>query len=223
MSILSKLFNPPNPADSAMPYLNQIPGVGHEYYDPFINRGRNAGETVSGQYETLTHDPVALINSIMKSYQPSEGYEFNKNLLKKEMANTAAAGGIAGTPFDQLNQAQNIKGLLSQDQQQFLQNALGLYHTGLEGEQGIENKGFASSNAIADLLGGSLNQRGGLAFQGQQEQNKSKTDLLHSLIMALTTGAGAYFGGPFGRSIAGPMSGTSTAPWNNPGGIEYGN
>lgn len=222
MSILSKLFggdSGSNPANAAMPYLNQIPGVGHEYYDPFVNQGREAGNTVSGQYENLTHDPMSLINSIMKSYQPSEGYQFNKNLLQKEMSNTAASGGIAGTPLDQLNQAQGVHGLLSQDQQQYLQNALGLYHTGLEGEQGIANKGFASSGALADLLGGSLNQRGGLAFQGQQQQNANKTDLLHTLITALATGAGAYFGGPFGARLAGPMSGSSTAPWSNPGGM----
>src|SRR3990167_9540646 len=39
MSWLSSLFhggNSKNPADAAMPYLNQVPGVSHQGYDPYI-------------------------------------------------------------------------------------------------------------------------------------------------------------------------------------------
>ena len=43
MSWLSDFFKGgKNPADSAMPFLNQIPGMEKQYYDPFINYGKGS-------------------------------------------------------------------------------------------------------------------------------------------------------------------------------------
>lgn len=214
MSILSNLFGGRNPADAAMPYLNQIPGVGHDAYDPYITAGRQAGQNTQGQYEGLMNDPTGFINKLMESYKPSEGYQFQKGELTKELGNTSAAGGFAGTEYDQMQQGKGIQGLLSQDMQQFLSNALGVYGTGLQGEQGIADKGFQASGSLADILGGSLNQQGGLAFQGQSQQNANKTAMISSLIKALgmaggmaatggVGGLGALAAGGFGSSMFG--------------------
>ena len=171
MSILSKLFGGGrNPADAAMPYLNQIPGVAHQGYDPYVNAGRTASGKTQGAYEGLMNDPSGFIDNLMKNYKTSEGYNFQKDILGKEMSNTAAAGGIAGTPLDQMNQAQGVQGLLSKDMQQYLSNVLGRYDTGLKGEEGIAGRGYDASGKLTDALGGALNQQGGLAFQGQSQQ-----------------------------------------------------
>lgn len=212
MSILSKLFGGgTNPADAAMPYLNQIPGVGHQYYDPFITQGAEAGQKTQSQYDTLMSDPTAFINKLMQGYQPSEGYQFQKDELTKAMGNTAAAGGISGTPLDQMNQAKGIQGLLSQDQQQFLQNALGVFNTGLQGEQGIADKGFQASGSLADYLGSNLGQQGQLAFQGQSQKNANKTAMLGALMKALGMAGGMATGGGLGglASLAGGGFGSS--------------
>jgi hypothetical protein len=213
MSILSKLFgggggggfSGSNPANAAQPYLDKIPQVGHDYYDPYITQGSTAGQTAQRQYDTLTNDPTGFINKLMEAYKPSEGYQFQKDLLTKEMGNTAAAGGIAGTPLDQMNQAEGVQGLLSKDMQQFLQNALGVYGTGLEGEEKVSGRGFDAAKNLADLLGGSLNQQAGLAFQGQQQQNTNKSGMLSALAKALGMGAGAFFGGAPGALIGGGL------------------
>lgn len=206
MSILSRLFGGgKNPADAAKPYLDQIPGVGHQNYDPYINAGRDASSRTKSQYEDLMNDPTGFINKLMEAYKPSEGYQFQKEQLGKEMSNTAAAGGIAGTPLDQQNQAAGIQGLLSQDQQQFLQNALGRFDTGLKGEEGIAGRGFDASKDLADLLGGSLNQQGGLAFQGQSQQNANKSSLISALMKALGMAGGAFLGGPAGALVGGGL------------------
>jgi hypothetical protein len=193
MSLLSKLFgggSNKSPMDAANPYLNQIPGVGHDAYDPYIKSGMDASGKTQGQYESLMNDPTAFINKLMESYKPSEGYQFQKDQLTKEMSNTAAAGGVAGTPQDQLNQAEGVQGLLGKDMQQFLQNVFGAFNTGLQGEQGIADKGFDASKQLADLLGGALNQQGGLAFQGQQQANKNKNDMWSMFGKALGGGIG---------------------------------
>jgi hypothetical protein len=146
-------------------------------------------------------DPTGFINKLMEGYKPSEGYQFQKEQLTKELGNTAAAGGVAGTPQDQMNQGAGVQKLLSGDMQQFLQNVLGVFNTGLEGEQGIANTGYDASKNLTDALGGALNQQGGLAFQNQQQKNQNKNDLWKMFGKALGAGAGFAFGGVPGAKV----------------------
>lgn len=185
--------------DSANQYLNQIPGVAHQGYDPYVNAGMDAGNQTKGQYEKLINDPADFINQLMKQYQTSEGYNFQKDLLTKELGNTAAMGGIAGTPLDQMNQAEGVQGLLSKDMQQFLTNVLGQYDKGLAGEEGIATRGYDASGKLTDALGGALNQQGGLAFNDAQQKNKNKNDMWSMFGKALGAGAGSFFG-PIGTA-----------------------
>lgn len=210
MSILDKIFGGGrnnDPAAAAQPYLNQIPGVGHQAYDPYIQQGQRAGNVAEGQYNNLVNDPTAFINKILEMYKPSEGYQYQKEQLGKSLSNTAAAGGISGTPLDQQNQGQAVQGLLSNDMQQFLQNILGRYDKGLEGEQGLSNQGFKASGALGDVLGNNLSSQAGLAFQGAQQKNSNRNALIGALAKALGLGAGAFFGAAGGP--AGAVSGAS--------------
>lgn len=204
MSWLSNLFGGgggKSPMDAANKYLNQIPGVGHQGYDPYINAGLDASGRTKSQYESLMNDPTAFINKLMEGYKPSEGYQFQKEQLQKELGNTAAAGGIAGTPMDQMNQGEAVQKLLSGDMQQFLQNVFGAYKTGLSGEEGIAGRGFDASKLLTDLLGGALNQQGGLAFQDQQQRNQNKNDLWSMFGKALGAGTGGLLGGVPGAKV----------------------
>lgn len=191
MSILSKLFNGgENPMEAANPYLNQIPGVAHQGYDPYVQSGGKASHLTQDMYEKLMSDPTAFINSLMGGYTPSEGYNFQRDQLTKELSNTAAAGGIAGTPMDQMNQGQAVQKLLAGDQQQFLNNILNAFGIGLSGEEGIANRGFQATGALTDTLGNALNQQGGLAFQNAQQKNKNRNDMWNTFGKALGQGAG---------------------------------
>ena len=204
MSILSKIFGGSgnkSPMNAANQYLNQIPGLAHQGYDPYVSAGMNAGTQTQGQYEKLINDPADFINQLMKQYQTSEGYNFEKDLLTKEMGNTAAMGGIAGTPLDQMNQAQGVQGLLSKDMQQFLTNVLGQYDKGLAGEEGIANRGFEANKNLTDFLGNNLTQQGSLAFNDAQQKNKNKGDLWSMFGKALGGGAGFALGGLPGAAV----------------------
>lgn len=196
MSILKKIFGGGggNPMTEASKYLNQIPGVGHNAYDTYVEQGRTSGGKLQDEYDKLISDPVAFINSLMQGYQPSEGYNFQKDLLTKEMSNTAAAGGIAGTNFDQMQQGQGVQKLLSQDMQEFLKNALSVYNTGLGGEENITSRGYDAAKQLADLLGGSLNQQGGLAFQQSQQRHADRNSRINAIVKALGAAAGAFGG-----------------------------
>ncbi len=189
MSLLDDIFGK-NPADAAKEYSDKIPGIGHDAYDPYINQGREASNQTNAAYDELMKDPTGFINKLMEHYKTSEGYNFQKNALTSELGNTAAAGGIAGTPLDQMNQGAGVQGLLSKDMQQFLQNALGVYGTGLTGKEGIATRGFSASGSLADILGGAANQDANRAFQGQSQQNTNRNAIFSTLIKALSGGAG---------------------------------
>jgi hypothetical protein len=202
MSWLSNLFGGgDSPMDAANQYLNQIPGVAHQGYDPYVNAGMDASSRTKGQYESLLSDPTAFINKLMEGYKPSEGYQFQKEQLNKELSNTAAAGGIAGTPLDQMNQGQAVQKLLSGDMQQFLKNVLGEYHTGLAGEEGIASRGVDASGRLTDLLGNNLASQSGLAYKNQVDKNQRKSDLWSMFGKALGAGTGAFLGGVPGAKV----------------------
>lgn len=212
MGWLNKLFggghgDSNSPMNAANQYLNQIPGVAHQGYDPYVNAGLDASSKTKSAYESMMEDPTGFINKLMEGYKPSEGYQFQKEQLTKELGNTAAAGGIAGTPQDQMNQGEGVQKLLSGDMQQFLQNVLGRYDTGLKGEEGIATRGYNASGNLVDALGSALNQQGGLAFQNQQQKNQNKNDLWSMFGKALGAGVGGYFGGVPGATAGASIFG----------------
>lgn len=213
MSWLSTLFggdHDDNPMEAANKYLNQIPGVAHEGYDPYVNVGQDASGKTKTAYEELINDPTGFINKLMQGYKPSEGYQFQKEQLTKELGNAAAVGGIAGTPQDQMNQGQGVQKLLSADMQQFLKNILGIYNTGLQGEEGIATRGYDASGKLTDALGGALNQQGGLAFQDAQAKNAQngadRKGIWDIFGKALGAGAGSFFG-PIGTAAGTAVGG----------------
>jgi len=65
-----------NPADAAMPYLNKIPGVGHQYYDPYVSTGLQSLGQLSNQYSNMASNPTGNYNSLASGYKESPGYQF---------------------------------------------------------------------------------------------------------------------------------------------------
>ena len=136
--------NRQDPAKQARKYLDQIPGMGREAYNPYIERGGRAGNILEGEYGKLLN-PTSFIDEIMKNYNLSQGAQYQKDILGKGIGSTAAAGGYAGTPEHQRSYGEMADKIVSGDMQQYLQNALGVYNTGLSGEQGFYGTGFDAS------------------------------------------------------------------------------
>lgn len=194
MGLFDSVFGTGDPSKGAMPYLDKIPGVGKQYYNPFIDRGARAGNTLEDQYGKMM-DPTSFMDEIMKHYNMSEGAQYEQDKLGKGMAGTAAAGGVAGTPQHQQEFGEMAHKIMSGDMQQYLKNALGIQDRGLKGEENFFDKGFDASGSLADLIGGTYGSQAGLKFQGQQQQNMNRQGLMKALGKLLSTGAGAYYGG----------------------------
>ena len=190
---LMDMFGHDDPAKAANKYSQQIPGVGHKYYDPYIDEGRGAGTRLQGEYNKML-DPTAFMNSIMGNYKESEGARYGRDKLGREIGATAAAGGIAGSPYHQREYGEMAGDIMSKDMHQYLQDALGIYGGGISGEQDIYHKGFDASGSLADLLAGNLNSQGTMAFAGAQQKNMDRQALLNALTKMLSTAGGAGMG-----------------------------
>lgn len=163
---LSSPRNSDNPAHQGMGYLNQVPGIGKQYLEPYIAEGRegdrgamdalnrliglyeNRGGTEGGnegpwgEYASQGRDPVGFLNEAQRSYEPSAGYRYKENRMLGAARNSASSGGFAGTQYDQEQQANLIRELLGQDMQQYLSNVTGARTEGLSGlERMLEGRG----------------------------------------------------------------------------------
>lgn len=187
------LFKHDDPQAAANKYLSQIPGVGQKYYNPFIESGSQAGSLLQGQYGKLLN-PTSFIDELMKNYSLSKGAQYKRDELGRGIGATAAAGGFAGTPEHEKEYGTMSDQIMSEDMQQYLENALRVYGTGLSGEQDIYGKGYSASGDMADLLGGTLSSQAGLGFQNASQNNADRSAFMNALVKALTTAGGAYAG-----------------------------
>lgn len=200
-----------NPADSAMPYLNEVPGTVTPYYNPYINLGKGAARVSAPVYYQQVTNPQGYYNNIMSGYSQSPAEQYNQQQLLAQQAGTAAAGGFSGTPYDQQQQAATTNGLLAQDQQQYYKNVTGAQNQGLNAGMHYYDTGYQASNTLAQLLGANLAAQAGLSYKGtawQDQMNAQKNNNLLSTAGAVGGGVvGGIYGGPAGAA-AGASAGS---------------
>jgi hypothetical protein len=188
-----------NPYDDASKYYNQIPGAMSPYYSPYINAGHGAlnqlqgqygnmmgnYQGLQGQYNQLMNDPNGMMNKIGQGYQKSPGFDFQMGQGMNAANNAAATGGMLGSPQHQQQAATMSEGLANQDYYNYMNHALGMYNTGLQGNQGMFNQGLAgmqglnqmgynASNEYGMDIGNSLMNQGNMAYSGAAAQNQAR-------------------------------------------------
>lgn len=224
MSWLSSAFKgSKNPADSAMPYLDQIPGQTNQYYQPYFQAGQQVlphlqseynslsrgRPQLQNQYESLINNPGSRLNEIGANFHESPGFQFALQQALEGANHAAAAGGMAGSPENQQHNIEVGTQLGNQEYNDWMHKALGLYGTGLQGEEGLYNTGlqgqqrFAgmgqqAGNSLGDMIAQTLAQQGNLAFQGQRQQNQNKNDLWGNIFKGAGTALSAF--SPFSGS-----------------------
>lgn len=194
-----------NPANAAMQYLQQIPGAVQPYYEPYINAGRTAGESTGAIYDRLANNPVDYLNELMSGYDATPGAKAREKALLDAAHNAAAAGGYAGLPYDQEQQMSILNALRDDSMKQWLNTVLGIQGTGLSGQEHIADRGYNASTGYGDIIGSSLNQAGGVAFQGQQQRNQDRAGLRNLL--------GGILGGGIGLATQPSLSAFGRKIW----------
>lgn len=201
-----------NAADSAMPYLNQVAGIGQQNYAPYNQQGQNAFQQAGGIYGQQASDPAAFLEKLRNSYSMSGGYQMKMQDALKAAQGASAAGGYAGNPEDikyQMGLAQNIGDLGFQD---YYNQVTGLQNTGLQGLTHQGYVGFQGAGQLSDYLAGALGSQANAAYSGQAQKNQNQSGLLNSLI----GGAGAALGGPLGGYLGKNLFGGGQQQQNSP-------
>ncbi len=176
MGIFDSLFGgAQDPSKGAMKYLNKIPGMAQNAYNPYIQAGQNQLPGLEDQYSQLMNDPGARMNQIGSGYQESPGYQFAVQQALQGSGNAAAAGGMAGSPQHEQQNMTLANNLANQDYNQYMQNALGLYGEGLQGSQGLYNTGYNASNQLADMLANTYGSQANLSYAGAANKNAANS------------------------------------------------
>jgi hypothetical protein len=176
--ILGGLFgNSGKPYDKAMEQYQQWANRAQGTQQPFLNAGIGA----IGDYQNWLkgqQDPTKFINNLMTGYQESPYAKYLQQQSMNAGQNAASASGLIGsTPLMQQLQ-QNASNIASQDQNQWLQNVLGINTQYGQGQQNLMSGGQGAANALTNMY----NQVG--QQMGEQQYNKyaSKNNDLWNLI-----------------------------------------
>lgn len=174
-----------NPSESAMPYLNQIPGAASQHLMPWEQAGAQTLSQLQGQYGSLVNNPGQKLNQMGSNFQQSPGFQFALQQALQGAGHAAAAGGMAGSPQHEQQNMQLATNLGNQDYYNWLGHATGLYGEGLHGLQGMSQQGQQAGGSLADLISQNLSERGNLAYQGAANANMNQSNAFNNLFSGL--------------------------------------
>lgn len=175
---------PPNPADSAMPYLNQISGMLPQYFQPWMSAGQQALPQLQQQYGQLLNNPTGVMNGIGSTFHQSPGYQWQTNQALGAANRASAAGGMLGSPAEQQSIAGTVNQMANQDYYNYLNHGMQMYGMGLQGQQGLAQMGYGASANLGDDLASTLMSQAQLAYSGQSDVNQGRFGMLGSVMGA---------------------------------------
>lgn len=190
-----------NPATQANNTLNQIPGQMKPYYQPYMDAGKGALGDLQNQYKDLLGGNKQ--NQLGSNFKEGPGYQFALKQAMDSQGNASARGGMLGTPQDQAEAGRVGEGLAGQEYDKYMQNQMGLYNSGLQGEQGLNQMGYDANTSYANMLGSNLGQQSANQFAGQAGQNTARSQGMGNIFSGLGMAAGSMLGGPAGGMAGG--------------------
>lgn len=138
--------------DSGAPYKEYMDWVnkGIEGKKPYQEAGTGAIKNYQDWLEGQK-DPSGFINKLMGDYQESPYAQYLQKQSVRAGQNAASASGLSGsTPLMQQLQ-QNAGNIASQDQNQWLQNVLGINTQYGQGQNNLVNTGQNAANSLNNL------------------------------------------------------------------------
>jgi hypothetical protein len=154
------------PYDKAMEqyqqYMQQAQGTQQPYLD--------AGKGAIGDYQKWLQgqqDPSKFINDTMGQYKESPYAQYLQQQSMRAGQNAASASGLMGSTPMMEQMQQNAGNIASQDQNQWLQNVLGINSQYGQGQQNLMTGGQNSANSLTNMYN-QMGQQMGQAAYGKQ-------------------------------------------------------
>lgn len=147
-----------NQIQNGMNNMKQYSDQGLSYLQPY----NQAGQDALGKYQDFNKqfsDPSQAYNKIMGQYQMTPTAQFQMQQMQNQMNNSAANSGTMGSPEQQKQMMQFAQGLTSQDQQQYLNNIMGMgnqYESNLGNLMGVGLNAGMGMNQNRMMLGDSI-------------------------------------------------------------------
>jgi hypothetical protein len=188
-------------------YLDQIPEAMRPYFQPYIDKGKTAGDKLTGQYDQMTQNPGEFYSNLGKGYTQSPGYQ---STLREALAgaNNAAAmggGGGLGTPGHE-NYAANAAGdVANKDYEQYINHIMDVFGQGQKGQQQEEQQGYDASKDYGTSIGNTYGQKAQYGYAGQAGENQNRSNNWSHVFKTLGGIGGAVAGGPIGGLIGGGL------------------
>lgn len=165
------------------PQLKEYLGKAVGYMDPYEKMGRGA----LGDYFTQlkqAEDPTQYIGSIMSKYQESPGAQFQRKQGLADISTGAAARGLLGSGAQAKSMMKYGQGLSAQDQQQYLQNVLGLRGQTLGGLAGLGQMGEQAAGQMGQWTYGTGENLANLQSQMAAAQQKQQSQMFGDILGA---------------------------------------
>jgi hypothetical protein len=165
------------PYDKAREQYMQYMGQGMAQQQPY----QQAGIQAIGDYQNWLQsqqDPTKYINALMGGYQESP---YAQNLQRQSMLagqNMASASGLMGSSPLLQQMQQNAGNITSADQNQWLQNLLGISRQYGQGEQSLMQGGQSSANALAQMYAQMAGQMGDNAYSRERAKQKQLSETI---------------------------------------------
>lgn len=169
---------------SPFSYLQQIPGTLQKYSAPYTQMWQDPGGTMAG---------------IGKGFQQSPGYQYQLGQALQAGGQAAAAGGMAGSPMQQQQAQTTATGLANQDYYNYLNHAMSLYTTGVQGYSNLgENlaRNLMSESQLAE------NERM-MQLKSEMQEQSDSSGLFGSALGGIGSALGQYFGSKGGAAAGG--------------------
>ena len=216
MGFFDSIFggNKSNPANAAMPYLNQIPQVAQQNLGPWQQQGQQAQQQNQQQYSRMINDTPNYLQELRASYTPSGGYAFREEQARKAHRGMSSAQGRTSTPENEAALQDLIRQLSAQDEGQYLDRILGIQGMGLQGNENISNRGYGAAGDINSTLGNTLGAQASLAYKGQENKNAQRNELFKLLAQITGNGVGQLFGGGDNAKQAQTVTNNGQGPSN---------
>ncbi len=181
-----------NPAKEANKYLDQIPGQTNQYYQPYIDRGREAGNDLTQRYGQMLNNPGDLYNQLGAGYKESPGYQTRLKAGLQAATNAQAAGGMEGSLQHQQYAAERANDIQGKDFEDYLNHVLGLYGAGLQGEQGQDERGYNAGTDYGNILSNVTGQKAKNAYEDANAENTRNGQNWSNIFGGIGSGVSGY-------------------------------
>ena len=184
-----------DPMEGASPYLQQIPGMAQQYYNPSIMHAGQQPQNMGDYYQQMASNPGQFLSHAQQSYRPTPGYNQKYEEMIKAATNAANQGGNLGTQADQANRMQLANGLMGNDMQQWIQNLMQAQGMGINAQQNYGNQ-------MMDTMGNYIGAQSGLGYNSIANSNNNWNQLAGAGMQTAGTALGGYLGGPGGAAFS---------------------